>query len=177
MSIYYKKTKYVAIFFIYLTGTCFARIGETLEKCKERYGEIRNTEIERVGSRYSFLKEEVLVSISVYNNKVYQISYSKPSMTIQEANALLEVNGINDKFSETPHYRDHNGDASYLIMGKSPHGLKASYKQYYPVLIPNSNVNFVTITDESLDDEVRNLRLKEYEKEKSDQAKKLKDKF
>ena len=169
-----KTTWHAAIFFILLTGICFARLGDTLEKCKERYGEILGTKTGAIASEHQFKKDGIIIFIHVYNNKVYKISYVKPEMTRSEAHALLEVNGILSKFKDVPISGrfESNKTACYTLVDSK--GFDAFY---YDNNLGGSGINQTVIWDEAISNKIGELLLDKVEKEKSDQAEKIKSGF
>jgi neutral trehalase len=64
------------LFILFNCSNLSARIGETLEQCKNRYGEI----IEKKENTYVFNKNGFNVGVRLINNKVEFISFNKEDL-------------------------------------------------------------------------------------------------
>jgi hypothetical protein len=179
-----KTPSRTVIFFILIATNCFARISETLEKCKERYGDAVSTTERPFDSIYYFKKDEIEISVSIRNNKAYQISYKKPGMTIEEANVLLGVNGILCKFNNEP--RDGmiarldqiNKRSSYSLDKKPNDGLDAVFFDYRAAPLNGGfDDTQLVILNPTIANKVKELTENKEKEGKLEQAEKLKDGF
>lgn len=73
-----------------LSTSTQARLGETIEQCKERYG---NPTVKK-GEAFFYKKNDIVVKIIYRNGTVYSITYKKEKGTIEkeEIDYLLKVN-------------------------------------------------------------------------------------
>ena len=83
-----------------LSGISFARIGETLDECKKRYGEPVKAE---EGFTY-FRKADLIIQVSFFKTKVDFIRFAKSKddehFTDNEIKLLLDANGAGAKWED-----------------------------------------------------------------------------
>lgn len=72
-----------------MTGVAQARIGETLEQCTARYGQLHKGSKE---GQFFFMKEEMMVAITLHEGKCVGILFSSANNSLAAAQVLLEAN-------------------------------------------------------------------------------------
>ncbi len=100
----------VCLFFAALTTASWARIGESLAECIDRYGPvIEKRQIELPQSDLGaavFSKNGLTVIVEFHNDKAWRIIFRKPKLSVSEVEALLAANSTAETWSPPLRYSE-----------------------------------------------------------------------
>ncbi len=103
------------IFFAALSTTSWARIGESLAQCIDRYGPVienRQSELPQSDPDAAvFSKNGLTVIVEFHNDKAWRIIFRKPKLSTTEVDALLSANSASESWSSPLRY----GEREYRL--------------------------------------------------------------